>query len=524
MSWLLLKKPNAPSLLLRTRCGWMIQPPHLATKIPSRMLSGRDGSPSARRPDQNDPRTTTTVSWSLVARVRWILFLKHLWLAIRFPAFSYRYMGKRRRQRYRRRTTTTTTTTNTTNQKTKKKRQRKSSKKQQTTADNTRKQTTPIQPAQQPAHQQLLSLTRRRPNHTRPLLPRLAETLRLVDRRIAQSRGGTRRQPVAGEAPGETGARNPLRGTLTYTLYLLLLSHYSLFSAKKLFNKTFKNDVFPVANTHTRKRKPVRIQVRCRVRNKRRSIIHLNKVRRKTALQMQEKRLEKAKRCITCAGDVSLSNAEILVLAKGLTFVPTESRPNRYRLLKKFDSLACIMSERNKQTAVSYERHPYAPPSKWVPTTTNSDPLEEYIRKIHTSIKNMPVTIPKFNLTLPELRALKVLGRRTDIVIKKADKGACIVVQSRDEYVEKGTLHVNDTKKYTPLDANPTAAIGEAINNSVQGFLDANLIDQITANYLRHDSPDSIQTQVLYLLRKRHKNPSGFRSKDVLHKSKFALY
>ena len=57
-------------------------------------------------------------------------------------------------------------------------------------------------------------------------------------------------------------------------------------------------------------------------------------------MQTREKRLEKAKRCITCVGDVRLTETEIFVLAKGLKFVPTESRPNRNRLLKEFDSFA----------------------------------------------------------------------------------------------------------------------------------------------------------------------------------------
>ena len=172
------------------------------------------------------------------------------------------------------------------------------------------------------------------------------------------------------------------------------------------------------------------------------------------------------------------------------------------------DTLSIILSLLHYNSCFN---HPYAPPLKWVPTTTDSGPLKEYICKTRTSIKNMLVAIPKFILTLPERRALKDPGRRTEIFIKKADRGACIVVQSREEYVEKVMLHVKDTKTYTPLDVNPTAAIGEAINKSVHEFLDANLIDQITSNYVRHKSPDSIPTQVLYFWRKIHKTPQGFR-------------
>ena len=439
-------------------------------------------------------------------------------LVTRNPVFSYRYTGRRRRQRHRRHTAIPTTTTN--NQKTAKKEKTPTQKLKKTTTtnyDGQHKQTHYTAPGATAGATTVTPAAALGNAST----PEPTEAVTAPPGGDASAGRATHRTiSPADNRSRKRRRRKRARRSLTRAAVdndTLSLSTFPLYSPPKLLNKMSVNVDIPAANTHTQKRRRVRKQVRHRIRDKRRSVIHLSEIRRKRALLTREKRLEKAKRCITCAGDVSLTDTEILVLAKGLTFVPTESRPNRNRLLKEFDSFACklrrqyIMSKRKEQSAVSYERHPYAPPSKWIPTTTDSGALEEYIRKTRTSIKNMPVTIPKFNLTLPERRALRELGRRRDIVIKKADKGACIVVQSRDEYIEKGTLHVNDTKTYTPLEANPTAAIGEAINESVQEFLDANLIDQITANYLRHESTDSIRTQVLYFLRKIHKNPHGFR-------------
>ena len=39
----------------------------------------------------------------------------------------------------------------------------------------------------------------------------------------------------------------------------------------------------------------------------------------------------------------------------------------------------------------------------------------------------------------------QILQPNTDIVIKKADKGSCIVVQDRRSYVSEGKSHLDDT-------------------------------------------------------------------------------
>ena len=56
-----------------------------------------------------------------------------------------------------------------------------------------------------------------------------------------------------------------------------------------------------------------------------------------------------------------------------------------------------------------------------------------------------------------------MLSRRTDIVIKSADKGSGIVVMDRDWYINKCLRQLKDTKFYKLLDNDITTDIQNRI-------------------------------------------------------------
>ena len=80
---------------------------------------------------------------------------------------------------------------------------------------------------------------------------------------------------------------------------------------------------------------------------------------------------------------------------------------------------------------------------------------------------------PKPNLSNKEMKTLQDLAKNKDIVIKKADKGSCIVVQDRSAYVSEGRAHLADTSTYKPLDSDPTASIAEGIGEVVDSIKEA---------------------------------------------------
>ena len=67
------------------------------------------------------------------------------------------------------------------------------------------------------------------------------------------------------------------------------------------------------------------------------------------------------------------------------------------------------------------------------------------------------------NLTTRERDALKRLRRRTDIVIKSADKGSGVVVMDRYWYIDECSRQLNDSKFYKTLDKDITTDIQKRI-------------------------------------------------------------
>ena len=65
--------------------------------------------------------------------------------------------------------------------------------------------------------------------------------------------------------------------------------------------------------------------------------------------------------------------------------------------------------------------------------------LEEYIEK--TLAEEPEENTPKPNLSKKEMKFLEELGKTRDLVIEKANKASCIVVQDRSIYVAEGKTY-----------------------------------------------------------------------------------
>ena len=63
--------------------------------------------------------------------------------------------------------------------------------------------------------------------------------------------------------------------------------------------------------------------------------------------------------------------------------------------------------------------------------------LEEYIQKMMA--EEPEERTPRPNLLKNEVRILQELGKSKNLVIKKAVKGSCIVVQDRSTYAAEGS-------------------------------------------------------------------------------------
>ena len=108
--------------------------------------------------------------------------------------------------------------------------------------------------------------------------------------------------------------------------------------------------------------------------------------------------------------------------------------------------------------------------------------LEDYIEA--TIAEEPEERTPKPNLSKNETRILQELGKNRDLVIKKADKGSCIVVQDRSIYISEGSSHLADTSTYKPLDSDPTACIAKNIGELVNSMKELGYLDTYTHAYM----------------------------------------
>ena len=59
---------------------------------------------------------------------------------------------------------------------------------------------------------------------------------------------------------------------------------------------------------------------------------------------------------------------------------------------------------------------------------------------------------------------------RTDIVIKKADKGSATVIMSREDYMNKARRHLNNRDHYLKPDDDPTQRFSLEIKEALIGM------------------------------------------------------
>ena len=105
-------------------------------------------------------------------------------------------------------------------------------------------------------------------------------------------------------------------------------------------------------------------------------------------------------------------------------------------------------------------------------------------------------------MTTRERDALKRLSRRTDIIIKSADKGSAVVVMDRNRYIDECSRQLNDSKFYKTLDKDINTDIQKRIRSYVERMHRDKIIDNHTKRFLILADPKAGR---FYILPKIHK-------------------
>ena len=96
------------------------------------------------------------------------------------------------------------------------------------------------------------------------------------------------------------------------------------------------------------------------------------------------------------------------------------------------------------------------------------------------------------------------------MIIKSADKGRCVTIISKDQYIAEGRQHLAQPLIYERIDHDYTKKLTITINLYLKGALNNHWISKDIYHALRRN-PDTTRQQLLYFLWKVHKDPHEIR-------------
>lgn len=198
------------------------------------------------------------------------------------------------------------------------------------------------------------------------------------------------------------------------------------------------------------------------------------------------------------------------VLNKGLNFVLNENTLPDYEeaRTKLTRQLRLQHFFRDTDNIHIKQKTPFKKKSTWNPPPADTE-TENYLEHMPSKFNAMEQRPLRPNLNKAERAAMKELTR-AEIIIKKADKGSCLVVENRSDYINDGLSHLSDSSIYQPIDSDPTKELTKAINTYVSQIHRKGYISNNMKDYLVND-PETIRTQQLYFLKKVHKGPHAVR-------------
>lgn len=209
-----------------------------------------------------------------------------------------------------------------------------------------------------------------------------------------------------------------------------------------------------------------------------------------------------------------LSRAEINLLSKGLTFVPTWGIPKGTRLELAFDVSQYhrrlkLIAHFGPNPSSLETQLPFQPPSQWEPNWEDLPPeLKILIREDIHDTSNLILEPEKPNLTHEEETALQKLSKDTSVVIKPADKGGRVVLMDRVDYIQEGYRQLNDTNYYQKLTTPIYHMTGELIHPILYTLKTSRFINHKQLQYLKGDPLP--RPRKFYLLPKIHKPPDSW--------------
>ncbi|KAM4034769.1 LOW QUALITY PROTEIN: uncharacterized protein ACNLHF_021459 [Anomaloglossus baeobatrachus] len=243
----------------------------------------------------------------------------------------------------------------------------------------------------------------------------------------------------------------------------------------------------------------------------------------------------------------TLSTADLSVLSKGLSFVPTTDyndfesikdlnlfirklkwkkyfiRDNKrvcsdlgisddiledVRFLYNLDVMGPDLTGRGPFTDLKLKS------KKMPPVQSDLSAIDVFFNLVSHELERLkPDHGVKFNLTREEMRSLDALGKATDIVIKQSDKGGKTVVMDREKYLKMCYDIVGDQNSYKKLGSNPWQRYSKELKSLLLDALDKKLISKSEFEFLYPGHP---VMATFYSLPKLHKGVDPLKGRPII--------
>ena len=222
-------------------------------------------------------------------------------------------------------------------------------------------------------------------------------------------------------------------------------------------------------------------------------------------------------------GPNRLKPQEIIVLAKGLKFIPTPDPPKLKDILQDISLFERRMRLRYKFRNSQRLPHQFRKTSAYIPLATHNNTLETYlaltrafVHETFLSSRDRRITAKhgkkvRKNCSLGEGLAINHLSANPNLVIRKADKGNTTVVLPIEEYLRIGHEHLTSGNHYTRIPGDITRETVIMVHQVLVDLFGNNEIDADIFNFLDPLQRKDVKIPELYFLPKVHKEPMSGR-------------
>ena len=202
-----------------------------------------------------------------------------------------------------------------------------------------------------------------------------------------------------------------------------------------------------------------------------------------------------------------LSDAEIRVLEKGLDYAPVQRKINEAELRHDFNNFCRRMRIKwhfRDEPDTFSEIPALRLKSTWVPPKGHPC-LEVFFSQVETKLFKICSSCIRYsNMPKDEWDAVRSLADDRNIVIKRVDKGSCVVIWDRNDYLLEAEKQLRDKKVYRDVEYNVNILkdLAEASNEMFSG--------------LRYEYRKATNFGKLYLLPKIHKRLFNVPGRPVI--------